>query len=122
MRKIEKREARIGLCRCNSRERVYGVRMEKINKDWFYNWAFEINPDVAKRENYNATTVKGNLIRDHEYPGCPFCQAQAFIICGNCGKLSCNNGTDKLFKCGWCGNEGRLVDYTGDGFSSGGDR
>lgn len=119
---VEKMEARVAVCKCERHERIYGVRMEKRGKDWFYNWAFEMKPDVAKRENYDSNSVKGQLIKAPEYPGCPYCDAKAFIICGGCGKLSCNNTNSNHFKCGWCGYEGELVDYRGDGFKSGNDR
>lgn len=113
----ELKEARVAICKCTRRERIYGVRMERSGKDWIYNWAFEMNPDAARRENYDTTKVEGMLIRDKKYPGCPYCGTNAFIICGKCGKLSCNNTSSSVFKCGWCGYEGELSDYEGDGFS-----
>lgn len=115
-------EARIAVCRCNQKERIYGVRMERRGSEWLYNWAFELNPETAKRERYEEDSVEGMLVKDPEYPGCPYCGAEYFVVCGGCGKLSCNNAMGTTFKCGWCGMEGTLTNYTGDGFQSGGDR
>ena len=115
--------ARIAVCRCNQKEQIYGVRMENRGNKWVYNWAFKLKPDTAEREKYGETSaVEGMLVKDEDYPGCPYCRAQYFIVCGGCGRLSCNNSNGSNFKCGWCGMEGELTNYTGDGFRAGGDR
>jgi len=115
-------EARIAVCRCNQKERIYGVRIERKDSEWRYTWAFELNPETARREKYGEESVEGMLVKDPGYPGCPYCGAEYFIVCGNCGKLSCNKTSGNTFKCEWCGTEGTLTNYTGDGFRSGGDR
>lgn len=119
---MERRIAKIAVSRCNHSERMYGVRMEKGQEGWTYNWAFKLNSDTAKREKYTETSLEGMLIRDSNYPGCPYCGANYFIVCGDCGKLSCNNAHGEYFTCGWCGMEGKLKNYSGDGFKAGGDR
>ena len=45
----------------------------------------------------------------------------SLIVCGTCGKLNCNNTNEKIFTCGWCGAQGELSDYEGDGINSAGD-
>lgn len=57
-----------------------------------------------------------------DYPGCPYCKATTFVICGTCGKLNCYNGS-RLFSCGWCGVHGVVsLGYDGSGIRSSGDR
>ncbi len=115
-------EARIGLCKCKEGSKVFGIRFEEYEKDWKATWAFALKKqDSAKRENYDKTVLKGNIIFDDAYPGCPFCKGYGMVICEACGGLNCRTSGGK-FVCGWCGNDGELVDYTGDGFSAGTDR
>ena len=116
-------EAKVALCMCKEGRRPFGVRFEEYEKDWKATWAFAIKKDGAeKRENYDKTTLKGQIRWDKDYPGCPYCGSRGFIICG-CGGLNCNNhSNNEEFVCGWCGNKGTLVDYEGDGFNAGGDR
>lgn len=116
-------EAKIGLCQCHD-NKTFGIRLEKSGNNWKATWAFPIKkPGSEKRENYDKTQLNGLIEFDNEYPGCPYCGSKAFIICGTCGGLNCNSDIDsESFTCKWCGATGVLQDYTGDGFSAGGDR
>lgn len=37
---------------------------------------------------------------------CPYCGAESFVRCGKCGKLTCYDEANGLFKCAHCGNSG----------------
>ncbi len=113
-------EAGIVTCKCGKVNKLYGIRFEKIDGQWIYNWAFELNESMAKREGYDTTVIKGDIMPTDDYPGCPYCKTKYFVIC-KCGRLSCNNSESELFTCPWCGNSGRLTVYDGSGFSSHGD-
>ena len=116
-------EARIGLCMCKEGKRPFGVRFERYENDWKATWAFAIKKEGAeKREHYDKTKLMGLIKWGSDYPGCPYCGARGFVIC-SCGGLNCNmHSKSNRFTCGWCGTEGVLEDYKGDGFDAGGDR
>lgn len=119
--KNTKRVGKIALCKCPVSHKTYGVRFEKVGKAWRYNWAFRISPQAASREHYDETKLVGEIAMDHNYPGCPDCESKFFIIC-ECGHLNCNCVKGDRFVCEWCKQEGVLGgEYTGSGFSSGGD-
>lgn len=112
-------EAQVALARCKEGKKIYAVRMEKTTLGWKYDWAFALSEGRAKSEKYTSTKIIGNIYPDTEYPGCPFCGARTFVVC-SCGKLNCYNG-EKSFICQWCGAQGELVDYKGDGINSAAD-
>ena len=117
-------EATVALCKCGKVHKAYGVRFEKVGKKhWKYTWAFPIKESTAKHEGYDKTSIVGVIEPTNDYPGCPYCWAQSFVIC-NCGKLNCDNtsGLGGLFTCEWCGTTGKLGIYDGSGFDSSGDR
>ena len=89
---------------------------------WKYDWAFELSDSRAKSEGYGNTKLQGNIYPDKEYPGCPYCKAMAFVVCGGCGRLNCKTGDEsKIFTCNWCGGQGELEAYDGEGITSSGD-
>lgn len=114
-------DAKVAVSHCREGKKGYGVRFEKTTLGWKYDWAFKLSADRAKSEGYGSTKIVGNIYPDNEYPGCPYCGAKSFIVCGSCGKLNCNNTEEKIFTCGWCGAKGELIDYAGDGINSSGD-
>ena len=116
-------EARIAMCKCKEvKGHTFGVRFQRDGATWRYTWAFKMNENSAKREGYNDTQIMGNIFPDEEYPGCPYCSAKYFVICGACQHLNCNTSIGNLFTCEWCGNTGTLGNFDGDGIASGGDR
>lgn len=118
---IAMKEAAIALCKCKESHKVYGVRFEKVSsKRWKYTWAFKIKESSAQREGYDGTEIDGTIEPASDYPGCPYCGSKYFVIC-QCGKLNCNTSDGKTFKCEWCGLEGTLASYGGDGIKSGQD-
>jgi hypothetical protein len=46
-------EAKVALAKCREGKKIYGVRMEKTQLGWKYNWAFELNEGRAKSEGCN---------------------------------------------------------------------
>lgn len=110
-------EAQVALAKCKEGKKIYGVRLEKTSLGWKYNWAFPINEKRAKAENYDNTMISGNIYPTDDYPGCPYCGAKHFIVCGKCRRLNCNNES-KTFTCEWCGMKGEIVSYTGGGIST----
>lgn len=116
-------EATVALCKCGKVHKAYGVRFEKAGKKyWKYTWAFSIKESAAKHEGYDETTIIGTIEPTEDYPGCPYCAATTFVICGTCGKLNCYNGS-RVFSCGWCGVHGVVSwGYDGSGIRSSGDR
>ena len=94
-------EANVILAKCSKTGCTFGIRVEKRNNDWVCTWAFPIDEARAKREGFNATKITGSLSLLPEYPGCPHCQANSWVHCGNCGKMSCYDGSTSV-RCHHC--------------------
>ncbi len=115
-----KKEASVILSQCKD-QRLYGIRIEKRDGDWVRTWAFPLEEDTAEKEGFDKTSFTGSFYTDDEYPGCPYCGAKKCFVCGNCGKVSCYDGSDHV-ECGWCGAKGQAksdegaLDVTGGGF------
>lgn len=101
-------EAKVILMKCPEAKRTYGVRIEKMNGDWFRTWAFPLDEKRAAHEGYDKTRITGNLIPTNEFNGCPYCKSKEFVQCGRCGKLSCWNKEERI-TCGWCGLTGDIT-------------
>ena len=117
-------EAAVAMCKCKESHKVFSVRYEKVKPDlWKYTWAFPVREDTAKREGYDSTLIKGMIIPEENYPGCPYCGSKYFVVC-SCGKLNCKTPkpNSNEFTCEWCGMTGILGVYEGAGIQSGGDR
>jgi hypothetical protein len=70
-----KKKVAIGVAKCPTTGRIYGVRIEeRTDKKWIATWAFPIKPEVAKREGYSTNQFPPDLLYDKEYPGCPYCK------------------------------------------------
>lgn len=111
--KKSKVEATVVLAKCCKTGKTYGNRVEKKSDgNWHFTWSFKIDDNRAKSEGYEKTSVKGNVFLDESYKGCPYCGASGWFSCGNCGKLTCNDGNKNVVTCKWCGNIGEL---SGDG-------
>ena len=97
----------VALSKCSKIKKIYGIRFEKIGRDWRYTWAFPIQEKAARKEDYDKTKITGALIQGEEYPGCPHCGAKSFFYC-SCGKLNCWDGKSNVVTCNWCGTTGEL--------------
>ncbi len=101
-------KAKVILMKCPESKKIYGVRIEEWEDDWYRTWAFPVDEKKAGREGYDKEEITGNLYPADEYPGCPYCKAVNFLKCQNCGKLSCWQGNEKV-ECPWCGTKGKIV-------------
>lgn len=112
-------EAKVVLQKCNKKD-TFGVRIQKMNGDWYRTWAFKINEKNAGDEGYGEEQVSGSLQAMDEYPGCPYCGDDGFVLCG-CGKLGCStNIKGDIYVCPWCGNSGRVSSASSFDVSGGG--
>ena len=117
------KEAVVVLCKCGRVHKLYGIRTEKVaRKQWLMTWAFPIKEKAARHEGYDRTFIDGDVGFSDDYPGCPFCGDAEWILCGQCGHLSCSAVHNDLFICEWCGHQGRdMIDYDGEAISAGTD-
>ena len=112
-------DAVVVLCKCGKHHKTYGIRAEKRESDsWACTWAFPIKESSAKREGYDKSSIKGNIVFTEEFPGCPYCGGRNWTVC-SCGHLNCTLVTNGIFTCEWCGAQGTISDYTGEAISAG---
>ena len=115
------RDAQVVLAKCNQTHQPYGITVERqLDGDWHCVWAFKLSAKSASAEGYDDTPMSGRFTLDSEYPGCPYCGAQTWYICG-CGKLNCWQGASSPVVCAWCGGRGEVqvqdsFDLRGGGF------
>jgi len=100
-------EAQVTLAKCKTGQ-TYGIRMEKMDSDWKMTWAFPIDEKKALSEGYNRSKITGCFSPIANYNGCPFCGAKQFMLCSDCGHLSCYQVGASVAKCYWCGNSGAV--------------
>ena len=94
--------------RCSPSKQTFGIRFERRSaNEWGATWAFSIKESVAKKEGYETTKMDGQFIFEDSFPGCPYCSARSFFLCG-CGKLACWTGESRRVTCPWCGQPGEL--------------
>ena len=106
---MNKNEASVVMAKCPNSQKTYGIRVEKKEDGaWHETWAFPLSEQAAGNEGYGTDMVSGRIVIDEEYPGCPYCGSSGWVACGNCGKLTCYNGSDGRFTCSWCGNSGEV--------------
>ncbi len=113
-------EAVIVLCKCGEAHKTFGIRAERTaQNEWTFTWAFPIKEASVKREGYDHTSIKGDLLFAEEYPGCPYCGSSNYTLCSDCGHLNCTVTKNNLFTCEWCGNKGTVGRYNGENISAG---
>lgn len=118
---VESNEAVIVLSKCAKGHKTYGIRAERLTSNrWRFTWAFPIKEASAKREGYDRTSISGSIDCTDEYPGCPYCGQQNFVVC-KCGHISCNIVNRGIFTCEWCGAQGTIGEYTGERIIAGND-
>lgn len=105
---------------CPKVKQLYGITVNRCGYNYRLMWSFKISKEAAKREGYDKKTVKGAIDYDADYPGCPYCGSKQFYVCGNCGKLVCYYGEEKV-TCPMCGYSSGVqmveeIDLTGGGF------
>ncbi len=114
-----KLEANVILGKCYNKE-LYGMRVQKADGDWIRTWAFPIKEGTASEEGFDKVKITGSFHAADDYPGCPYCEGQGFIVCGVCKKISCYHG-EEISVCHWCGNSSRVtisdsLDVSGGGY------
>lgn len=110
----------IVLARCRRTGHSFGIRVEeKFPGQWKADWAFPIKENVARKEGYGRSEIRGSFSLDDAYPGCPHCTAKPFARCG-CGKVACWDGESQTITCPWCGSRGTISGQI-DRLTGGGD-
>lgn len=94
---------------CSRVNQPFGMTVDPISRSQMkIVWAFKISADKARREGYDKTSMRGSVVFDDEFPGCPYCESHDFYVCGNCGTVVCFNNEEHV-KCPKCGNESDVV-------------
>jgi hypothetical protein len=88
--------------KCSRTGGTFGITVDKVGGAYQLMWAFKINPDVAKREGFEATAVRGRVEFHSDYPGCPYCEEKQFYVCGSCQRIACYHG-ESTVECPHCG-------------------
>ena len=70
MAKLSK-EAFAIMAMCEETKKPFGITVNPQNGCYAFTWAFKINPDQAKREGYDKTSVRGAVMYDPDFNGCP---------------------------------------------------
>lgn len=105
---------------CSETRKPFGITVDKRYRNYAFCWAFKINAAQARREGYDKTHVKGAVVYDDDFNGCPHCGAMGFYICAKCGKVVCYHG-EEMVTCPNCGMSGGVragesVNLSGGGF------
>lgn len=114
-------EAFAVMAACEETKKSFGITVDRVgSKMYKFVWTFKIDKEKAKREGYDQTNVKGGIILDPDFPGCPYCGQKTMISCSSCGKFFCHHG-QKHVTCPSCGASGEVVsveqvDLKGGGF------
>ena len=107
--------------KCSQTNNPFGITVDKRGINYAFCWAFKISEAQAGREGYDKTHVKGNVVYDDEFNGCPYCGSKGFYICSRCGKVICYHG-EEMVTCPNCGMSSSVragegpVDLSGGGF------
>ena len=104
---------------CQQTQELYGIRLEKRGNSWNKTWSFPLKMETAKRENFSSEVDLSNMETDDSFPGCPYCQSQVLVQCGDCKKIYCYEGESES-TCPWCGNVGMISSDSWDSVSAGG--
>ena len=105
---------------CEKTKEPFGITVDPREGCYAFSWAFKIKKEQAKREGYDKTHVRGSVMFDDGFNGCPHCGAKNFYICNRCGKVVCYHGQE-VGTCPNCGSSSTLqaaesVDLSGGGF------
>lgn len=98
----------------------FGITVDPRKGTYTFCWGFKMKKERARKEGYDATTVRGAIDYDPEFNGCPYCGAKRFYICNQCGKIVCYDG-EEYVTCPNCGGGGIVrvaesFDLTGGNF------
>jgi len=93
---------------CDRTKQSYGITVDPVNsRELKLVWAFKIDKTKAHREGYDKVKVRGGIVKDDNFPGCPYCGTKDFYVCGNCNAIVCYHG-ERTIVCPCCGNRGEI--------------
>ena len=101
------KEAIAVLAVCEETKKSFGITIDPKGRELRFIWAFKIDKEKAHREKFDAHNVKGAIVLDKNFPGCPYCHTKHFYICGYCGTVVCFHGQN-VVTCPSCGNTGEI--------------
>ena len=61
---------------CEKTKEPFGITVDPRNGCYAFAWAFKIKKEQAKREGYDKTHVRGVVMYDDNFNGCPHCGAK----------------------------------------------
>ena len=90
---------------CPESGRAYGITVDPLPDGTLkLVWAFMIDRAKARREGFASQHVRGSVVFDGNYNGCPYCGAKGFYICSGCGAMVCYHG-ESVVTCPVCGRQ-----------------
>ncbi len=100
------KDAFVIMATCSKTRKSYGITVDPIGRNRYrLVWTFKIDKAKASRENFDKTSVHGELENDENFPGCPYCGCNGHFFC-NCGAVTCND--KDYFRCPSCGWQGEV--------------
>lgn len=104
---------------CENERKPFGITVDKRGNAYAFCWAFKMSKEQAAREGYDKTHVRGAIVYDDDFNGCPYCGSKGFYICNRCGKVVCYDGRE-MVTCPNCGTSsgvvpGKTFDLSGGG-------
>lgn len=113
------KEAFATLAACEETKKPFAITIDPKGRNLNFVWAFKIDREKAHKERFDTHHVSGAILYDKNFPGCPYCHARDFYICGNCGTVVCWHGQERV-TCPSCGNIGSIqmvdsIDLKGGG-------
>jgi predicted RNA-binding Zn-ribbon protein involved in translation (DUF1610 family) len=118
MRKLSK-EAFAIMAICKETKKPFGITVDPQNGCLSLVWSFKISENQAKREGYDKAKIRGSVLYDAEFNGCPYCGTKQLYYCNNCKKMVCYHG-EEIVTCPNCGNTSRLQQMESFELSGGG--
>lgn len=86
------KEAFAVLAMCEETKKPFGITIDPKGKTLKFVWAFKIDKEKAHREHFDSQKVRGSIVLDDNFQGCPHCHSKHFYICSGCGTISCYHG------------------------------
>lgn len=110
--KILKNPNQFNIChiqaKCSKKHLEFDIRLEFDKGCWYMVYATpkgKVSTEFMEK-NDNMLKLNGGLYAGKDY-ACPYCGNKSIVRCGNCGYITCNDGS-KFFKCDYCDNSGEI--------------
>lgn len=68
---------------CENERKPFGITVDKRGNAYAFCWAFKMSKEQAAREGYDKTHVRGAIVYDDDFNGCPYCGSKGFYICNS---------------------------------------